>query len=195
MIKKSLIFLILLGVCFAQQKKLQYDFRKTRWGMSMKDIIQAEGKPDTIMTLDAHRKLMIYDNRTIASKKTLIGYILAYNQLVRANYLFKISHSNTNLYMQDYQEIKKLLQAKYGKPKEDEVIWLNDLYKDDPEHWGFAISMGHLRYFASWDLPRTEITLILYGDNFKINLRLEYVSKTLRDLEEKAKKESALEEF
>ena len=66
------------------------------------------------------------------------------------------------------------------------IVWDNDLYKDDREEWGFAVSLGHLTYVTLWLLNRTEVFLSLSGDNYDINLNLTYNSRTLKDgLEEK----------
>ena len=91
--------------------------------------------------------------------------------------------------------MKEILTKKYGKPIEDKQYWKKDLYKNDYQDWGFAISLGHLSYFATWQTNTTDIFLGLYGDNYKINLGVEYESIQLKVLEEKAKEKKALDEF
>lgn len=73
------------------------------------------------------------------------------------------------------------------RQKKDETFWKNDLYKDDYSHWGTAISMGHLIYYSSWETDSTEINNMLMGDNFNISCIVEYRSKNLNKIEEKAR--------
>jgi len=124
-----------------------------------------------------------------------IVYIFAKGKLVRAKYISTVTHSNPNDYIWDYKKWKEILTKKYGDPIEDREIWRNDLYKDDPQYWGLAISAGHLAYFATWETPATEITMLLHGENFEITLEIEYQSKQLKYLEEEEKEKKALSEF
>jgi len=171
-------------------------FRKTYWGMSKEQIKKVESsefiKEEKGGGAFKGLNMLIYKDN-IVSLDCFIVYYLAENQLTRGRYLFIEEHSNENLYISDFKDIKNQLTQKYGKPKRDDVIWLNDLYKDDPSDYGMAISVGHLRYLAEWDLPETEIQLVLQGDNYKISCWADYIGKAFKRLEknaiEKAKKE------
>jgi len=105
------------------------------------------------------------------------------------------SHTNKNDFITDYNDFKKILTKKYGKPKQDETLWKNDLYKDDYSDWGTAISIGHLVYLSSWETQDTEINNILMGENFAISCIVEYTSKNLKEIEKKAQEKKALDEF
>jgi hypothetical protein len=61
------------------------------------------------------------------------------------------------------------------------------------EHWGFAISRGHLAKFAIWETESTKILHILHGDNNKISHIVEYSSKLLSKEKEKVDEENTLE--
>ncbi len=74
-----------------------------------------------------------------------------------------------------------------GNRKDDFTYWLDEMFKDDPNEWGTAVSLGHVSLFATWERPKTIITLALTGDNGSINLGIEYVSNELGQLEEEAK--------
>lgn len=139
-------------------------------------------------------KMLIY-KVSIAGLDCNIVYIFAEGKLVRTKYLITEKHSNENDYIADYKSLKKGLTKKYGQPIMDEHHWKRDLYKDDPQRWGFAISIGHLSYFAAWETLQTNILLALYGDNYDITLAIEYRSKKLRELEEREKEKRLLEEF
>jgi hypothetical protein len=92
-------------------------------------------------------------------------------------------YTNKNSYIDDYMKLKEILIDKYGEPDDkwwlnnsdyNEIVWLNDLYKDDPEHWGLAISMGYLGYQNCWTINGTSIALKLSGNNYKIDLGIVY---------------------
>jgi len=152
----------------------KYDFRKTNWGMSKEQVKATENmKPD------------LEEDNVLAYKVKINGddYFCAYSflkdKLHNAGYAFAEKHTNRNLYIDDYKKLKELLIKQYGKPLTDRTTWDSDLYKDDRSEWGFAVSLGHLSYGATWETSATYITLGLNGDNYKINLLLAYDSKEL----------------
>jgi hypothetical protein len=61
-----------------------------------------------------------------------------------------------------------------------ERYWQSDLYQDDPNEWGFAVSHGDLSIFTSWEDADSKITLGLHGDNFEVHLGIDYESKKLQ---------------
>jgi len=165
-------------------KEDNYDFRKTNWGMSKEQIKLIE--KDTIVKED--ERSLAYNGK-VKSYPCFVLYIFADNKLVRAKYIFYQEHTNKNDYIVDYGDLKEVLTSKYGKAKLEKTVWKNDLYKDDYQHWGMAISVGHLVYFSSWETPKTEIWLNLSGENYQINLQIEYTSKALKDLEKKVQEQ------
>ena len=74
------------------------------------------------------------------------------------------------------------MTKKYGKPKKDESVWDNNLYKNDPSKWGYAVSKGHLHFKSVWDTDLTLIVLHLKGDDSEINCAINYLSKELKHL-------------
>lgn len=171
-------------------KKDKYNFRKTTWGMTKEQVKKTEkGKVE----IEKDNSL-IYSGK-VGGLECGIGYVFAEGKLVRTRYLIIEKHTNKNDYITDYKSLKEILTKKYGKPIEDKQYWKKDLYKNDYQDWGFAISLGHLTYFATWRTNKTDIVLGLYGDNYKINLGVEYESIQLKVLEEKAREKKALDEF
>jgi hypothetical protein len=116
-----------------------------------------------------------------------IIYIFASDGFVRAKYFVTEQYSVTSKYLATYEDLKKSVKEKYGEPKNDNIFWLDETFKDDPNEWGIAVSAGHLSLFTLWEMTKTDITLALTGDNGSINLGIEYVSKELGQLEEKQK--------
>jgi len=174
-----------------QTTTYQHDFRKANWGMSKEQVKATENrKPD------------FEDNTSVGYKMKINGndflciYSFLQDKLYNSGYALSGTHTNKNLYIDDYEELKETLTKKYGKPKMDiPGLWRNDLYKDDKSHWGMAISVGHLAYASQWETTTTTISLRLHGDNFKISLVLSYDSKELKEWAKKIKEEKAKSNF
>lgn len=92
-------------------------------------------------------------------------------------------------------KLKKLLTKKYGTPKEDKEFWSNDLYRDDLDHWGMAIAVGHLSYYATWETEKTAVEISLTGDNYKVTHKVLYQSRKLAELREADREAKQLEEL
>ena len=114
--------------------------------------------------------------------------------------------SESNIQFADYDEYVQIelqydlssknhvtTQHKYGEPEIDEINWKNTLFRDDPEDWGTAVSIGHLDYLTKWEIEKTTIGISLGGDNYKIILGIGYYSKEFSGLQEE-KDEAELEE-
>lgn len=174
-----------------EKAKQGFDFRKTKWGYSKYQVLSSEKLKPMIDT----NNIIGYET-TIAGMKCLIGYIFANNKLTRSKYVFEEEHSNLNDYIVDYEMLKGFLNKKYGNySNKDDAFWLNDLYKDDVQQRGFAISLGQLFYQSNWPTQKTNIDLLLSGENYKISLVIEYVSKQFKNLEEKLKEKNTLKDF
>jgi len=166
----------------------EYDFRKTRWGMSKEEVKLTEDNEPAYEESD----FFGYENE-IAGMDCYVIYVFTSDKLVRTKYSFIHEHANRTDYIQDYQELKEILTKKYGQPVRDDQVWKNDLYRDNSSEWGMAVAVGHLVYQVRWATESTEIIIQLAGDNFDITLAIEYRSKNLRELEEKAKEEELME--
>ncbi len=153
-----------------QKPAVNPDFRNLAWYMTKSEVKKSE-----------EGKFFDEDDKTIAFTDSVLGesaeLLYEFNdseQLIGGFVVFRISHVNDNDYIDDYDDIKESLSAKYGAPDQDDVIWKNSLFKDDPEDYGLAISCGHLAYMASWSTETTKITLLLCGDNYEISLVILY---------------------
>ena len=123
----------------------------------------------------------------------MLGYVFTTDSLVRTTYIVTEKHSNRNAYIDDFNALKDLLESKYGTPQTDDTYWKNSLFKDDLEDWGTAISIGHLAYQATWKLERTEILLMLSGDNYEITLIIQYTGTEFKGLEKQKATGEALD--
>jgi hypothetical protein len=170
------------------------NFRQASWGMSMGQIIKAEGKQPVDKQKSNSSGLDIISYKGQAGNlECLYAYYFAEDKLVQGRYIFITDHSNNNLYIEDFNTVKNSLTEKYGKPSADQTIWNNDLYKSDRGEWGMAVSIGHLIFQTKWTLDDTEIILQLRGDNYHITHTVQYEStikehiELMKRAEEKAK--------
>lgn len=168
----------------------QVGFRECTWGSS-EDQVKKSERSEFFQKQKGNTGLDILGyNGNAGGMDCLIAYYFAENQLVEGRYIFIEDHVNKNLYIDDFNKVKSNIVEKYGAPTQDQMIWKNDLYKDDLSDWGTAISAGHLIYAAVWELPLTKISLQLSGDNFKITHVLDYLSIKHKELIEKVAKKA-----
>jgi len=161
------------------KNKNNYKFRNTEWGMPIQEVKNIENQEPVY----ENQEMIVYKDSIIQLPVELI-YIFVDNKLVRTKYIFIQKHTNENDFISDYRSLNNALTNKYGEPNEEDHFWSNDLYKDSPSDWGFAISLGHHSYFTEWDTKDTEILSALHGDNYEMNMVVEYYSKELKDLDE-----------
>lgn len=165
-------------------------FRGGKWGMSKSEVKALENG----QSIQEDEEALIYQGQ-VAGLSCYYGYVFVQDKLVRGKYVVNETHTNKNDHIIDYQSLQKLLTEKYGEPVEDETLWRNDLYKDDPEDYGMAICVGHLLYWTEWNAPGTKVSLILTGENYDVSLQIEYTSTELAQLENADKKDKSLKDL
>lgn len=164
------------------------DIRVAKWGDSKKDIMAKEGKSNLSTSPDIY---MFYD--TIAGMSCAVGYVFTDDKLTMVKYLLDHDHSNLNDYIDDYNKLVSLLTKKYGEPYHNAPVWKNSLFKGDYSNYGLAISSGHLVYNSKWNLDRTEIDVLLGGENYKIDFQIQYLSKQFKNAQSKKQEQEALD--
>ncbi len=117
------ILAISILILFAEEVK--YDFRKTNWGMSKEQVKATEDKKPNF-----EDNTMLSYEVTISEKDFECAYLFLEDKLYGSGYLFFGEHTNKNLYIDDYEELKEILTKEYGKPKIDKATWKNDLFKN-----------------------------------------------------------------
>jgi len=179
-----------------------YDFRHTKWGMSMQEVKEREnGEP-----IDKFSKgdVLIFTS-TLLDEKVLVVYTFAFNKLVRAKYMFaKYSDSLWRVFWRsfpkekliagylilDFEKFKKELTEKYGEPLEER--WplykdYHDLLKGEEglEVLEKAIKERKAGLFAKWMTDKTNILLAVFGEEGQIQFAIDYRSRKLERLEKK----------
>lgn len=154
-------------------------FRKATWGVDKDSVRQVEG----IGTIQETPDVLLYAG-AVAGMQCHIIYVFAVNCLIRGKYAITEQHSNNNRYLMDFETLNNALSAKYGETRQDNMHWLDNTFRGNYEDWGLALSMGHWSRFIQWQVQDTDITLFLTGDNYEVNLGVEYASRSLAYLEE-----------
>lgn len=186
----AMFLCFLLVICSQIHAEENYSFRKTRWGMSPDEVKASE----PLEVAHSNEEMIGYKTRVL-QKDVLLVYIFADKKLVRSKYILAESHSNKTDFIQDYKDFQKILTEKYGKPRNDETIWKDDLYKKNPREWGMAVATGQLLYYSVWDTSDSQIACFLHGDNFDITCGVEYASKELKPMEQQIERQKQLNSF
>ena len=125
----------------------------------------------------------------------MLAYLFIDDKLAIARYLLLEKHTNKNRYINDYEELQSILDEKYGAPEDEDALWLNDLYKDDYQKRGLAVSIGHLVYYTKWQAPGTRVSIFLQGENYDVFCAIEYISVKLEPRMDEAKRKSAMDKL
>lgn len=114
--------------------------------------------------------------KDFADHGVLEGYDFREGSLIAGQYLVLQRPVNgLNEFIDYYRALKTSLTEHYGQPREDHIVWTNDLYQPLPDYWGIAVQMGHLRYTARWNTPDGILSIELAG-NHHSRLTIKYRS-------------------
>lgn len=163
-------------------------FRGIPWGSTMEFVRSHEQGA----FIGEQNELQLYKGR-LNNLTVIVGYVFVDDKLVRAQYRVNEPHSNSNLYIVDFDGLEKLLRKKYGRPSDSQTAWGDDLYRDDQRNRGLAVSMGHLAEIRTWQTRKSTISLVLTGDNFKVSLVVEYQGKKFKRLEKRKRQAKHLD--
>lgn len=176
---------LLLWLCSAMSllasDSTEYDFRKVRWGMTETEVVKSEGKKPSSKEEESTGSHYIVYATTMGSLGCNVLYFFNdSNQLYQVQVAFTVKHATrSELFIDDFQTINEVLQKKYGAPTVDDVIWGSERSEKSYDgDVGLALTLGDLTYRSEWDTDRTHITHMVYGENYKIDHRMWYESKT-----------------
>jgi hypothetical protein len=165
------------------------DFRQARWGMGQAQVLSTEGTPPSQVSQRGAESVVRYTSVRLAGMDCRAVYILAQDKLVRAKYVFQRAHEEKNEFLTDFTMVDAFLRGTLELPAEERVSWRDDAYKNAPEHYGVAVSLGHLQYATQWRGKRTIVTHALTGENGTLTHEIEFVSVDLEAWENQVTKE------
>ena len=166
-------------------------YKNSKWGMTKAQVkklfpgvTSPKGEPDVLVKLDK-----------LNGKPISVGFVFVDGKLVRVALRNRQDFVNKNGFLNIYEDWFDLLSTKYGAPAENETAWGNDLYRDDPEDWGMAVSVGHLTRRAAWIAGDTKVTLGIFGERFDVMVGIDYTSTALAGAEDRAQEKQALDDL
>ena len=154
-----------------KETEMNGDFRSATWGIDKESVRKLEGEP-----LQENDSGMVYLDE-VATYPVDVFYNFSDGKLIDGLYTFTQTHSNDNLYYDDYKNLVEIYTQKYGEPAKQAEQWSDELYKGNKTKIGMAVSAGHVMFASFWETESTEVSVNLYGDNFKIYLTALYVDK------------------
>lgn len=176
-----LAVLLLFTTVFSSSDEL-YDVRQAHWGMTPQEVMAREAsKP-----VDKGPKEYFSDTLTYRGKfsgiKANITYYFFEDRLVKVDYDFTSAHANGKAYLEDFDKVRSLETRELGPPELEESEWFNSMFERHPDHYGTAVSLGHLKRAATWDTPVSDIKLTIEGEDFEVHMSMVYKSKEFQDL-------------
>jgi len=161
------------------QKDGTHDFRNTRWGMSPAQVKLTENSTPVSETQLPPYDLAVSYKGKYEGFDAEIGYLFTNDRLVLGGYAMTNKYPDPNQYIKDYEKLKGVLTAKFGKPAQDEKTWSEEPHTEKPEQYGKAVTDGKLILQSSWNMPETQIFLTLEGGNVNTILSVLYYSVKL----------------
>lgn len=188
--KKITLFLILALISFSASETYadDYDFRKTKWGMSQKEVLASE----TLKVISQTAEGITCQNKVL-NKEVLICYQFIQDKLYRTAYLLQEKYSDH--FIEVFKDFQDALISKYGKPSEDKLKWKNESAKENYASYKRAILTGNLTYYNIWETYNTEITLMMCGHNQEIRCAVTYHSKEFKNLKEQKGNQQNMDDF
>lgn len=168
-----LLMLVFLAGCGGET--VDPDFRNSNWGMTMDEVKKCESE-DLAMEID---RGLLYYTEIAGLEGALLYYFDFDEKLYKAQYLLGGEHTSENSYLSAYESLVSALKEKYGDPTEEKTIWEDDLYKDNPNDWEIAISLGDMRMYTKWDTSTTNIRIEIrggYDSNISVEVFYDSVS-------------------
>ncbi len=162
------------GANGSSQTKSQTSSNTVHWGMKSADLTRLIGDPVGVQSL-AGGKVLRY-NRSVMERDCRIEYIFFRDRLEKTRYVFLQDHLQHSLYIEDFHQLNTQFTRQYGAPAEESKLWHEATWKDDPNRWGQAVSLGHLSYRTCWRMDQTEVILSLAGSDSQVSLELLYSS-------------------
>ncbi|MCC9659265.1 hypothetical protein LPA49_01705 [Pseudoalteromonas sp. MB41] len=177
---------IALALCIITTMAQSAEMRNVEWGMTVDEVKKAE----TAKFILEKDNMIGYTDK-LNGDEILLVYYFTSGKLGKGVIKFDNKRVNNNGYITDFKSINSLLTKKYGQPIESRELWANDLYKNDPQHYGTALATGSLMKYSKWDLDKTEIYHTVTGENFKVSHVIEFSAKKLgKDIEKQREKEN-----
>ncbi|MGB3365453.1 MAG: hypothetical protein WBB48_11835, partial [Thermodesulfobacteriota bacterium] len=105
------------------------------------------------------------------------GYTFKDDELIRAGFFFFSKLKTKNDYIEKYHSLKEELTKVNGKPVLDTEKQKDPSQTIDSDNKGEAVCNGDMLYATQWDLPATDIQLVLRGEDSECMITILYLSE------------------
>ncbi len=113
--------------------------------------------------------------------KSSIGYEFLSDRLWRIKIINEKRYADPTKRIPDIIAIQTALEEKFGQPTSENFIWLDDVEKDFPQYWGWALHRKELKINVIWEFEDAQIKLIAEACvRSKPEVRVEFISKKYR---------------
>lgn len=163
------------------------NFDEMEWGISKKEVVEAEGKP-TAQTKTQGGDILVYGQKVI-NFDCDIEYRFAANQLRQTRFNFTGESRDQSACLEDYRKVKDALIRRFGRPVEENMDWRDSSLKEDFSSWWTAVGLGQLELNSRWLTPKTEITARLAGENGETSLVVLFTGLRVREIAKKSQEE------
>jgi hypothetical protein len=166
-------------------KKEDYDFRNTQWGMSKNEVLASE--PDTpVVQTDSQ----IGYSTKIMDKNIYLAFVFKNNCLVSALYALEDMRENLEDSLRDFEGFKEILTQKYGEPNAGQGdVWADPTYGNQYElealsfdrlKYEAALKEGKILHAALWKTGNTWVKVALSKmlEGHTCGVTVEYLSIT-----------------
>lgn len=178
------LFTLITSAVFGQEG---IKFRGAEWGASM-DEIKAQEDATIVETSNTNGLQIIGYEEALFGEEVLAYYVFAEDQLVRGGYIFTDLPNDGMELVSLYDDIHEALTGKYGEADGEREYWKEDTYKPNLSK-GFQY--GDVIKYHRWQSLYAEVYLAATGANYNTQIKIEYDSLTLDDLEKRVVQEEA----
>ena len=156
------------------------DFKLFSWGDDETVVKNEMGKPYLIGEMNGVAANYIAYETQIVGQDVLVAYYFCKDGLYLIRYISQEKHSNENLFINDYEDIRDAITQLYGDPLIDFEKWQDDSKKSYyANRKGDALCYGYLTYMTLYSLDDMYISMSMSADNFDVSTTIEFESKTI----------------
>lgn len=167
-------FLLLTVDSYAQ-------FRVTEWGNSIEEVKEKEVAEYQI-ELEERGLTTLSFKGTVMNKDVSINYSFIRDTLFNATYHFNETYTDNKAYLDQFNDVKNILNEEYGLPLVTKFIWSNETYKGNENMYGYALAKGHLEIISLWESDTTIIGNYVASNDNEIKHLIDYKSKKFAHL-------------
>lgn len=162
-------------------------FRNATWGMTKDEVKESELIK---VIFDEIEDGIAYEGKFNGRNSYIMYYFNDNSVLYQGGYLINEYLTSLELYIKEadedyifnlgikeFETIYSELVDEYGESDFGiSELWYDEEYKDNPDKYGLAISLGHLRKSAVWNSENTSLDISIYGENNDICIFIQFSS-------------------